>query len=518
MFLQIEKMITISNMRGDFLMSNNKTQTQEKTKLSAEELQTLSQLKLMNKQAKKDTRAQVLMYVQNIEYLPFESVEALLTRIKSIKEETGIKRYALIVHDKDKKEGSDEVVEPHVHVVFEFNKRVVISAFAKKLNEKAEHFEIMTKRGTKVERAVENSMAYITHRTKYSSDKYQYPFDDVKANFNYKKFMDKIFERLRPRDIITQFSQGLFTRKKAERLLYKVDPYNIDRNFKRLDDIESAKGHLEYYDWKDKMQKNQQEKIVLWFYGEAGAGKTNAARYILSERYKEYFTSGGSRDVFEGYKDQHGILLDDVRPGFLNYSDMLKMLDPYEWEPKVSARYHNKQLQGEMYIITCPLDPYEFYREMRKKEKLSYNDKFEQLNRRITLTIHFDFSHITSEELNIGFDKSSSEIVKRIYKIKEFESPMAYGRCQLNELHDDTASLLKEYLKLSKCDRAHLVGGSKFDEERFKVGKNKLTSNETQEEGLSDSNESQDDVQRLENAEQSDEDLAEISEEFKDWF
>lgn len=457
------------------------SEAQEKSKLTEEEQKTLNQLKLLSEQAKRDIRAQVLMYVQDIEHLPFKDVEALLTRIKSIKDEANIKRYALIVHDKDKKEDSDELVAPHVHVVFEFTKRVVVSSFAKKLDEETERFEIMTKRGTKVERAVENSMAYITHRTKNASDKYQYSFDDVKANFDYKKFMDKTFEHLKPKTIIEQFSKGLLSRQKTEALLYNKDPYNVDRNFKRLDDIENAKGRLEYYNWKEKMKKNNQEKIVLWFCGEAGSGKTSEAKHFLSKRYKEYFVSGGSRDAFEDYNNEHGILLDDVRPGFLSYSDMLKMLDPYEWEPKVSARYHNKRLQGETYIVTCPLDPYDFYRGVRRKEKLGFNDKFDQLNRRITAVVHFDFTSIILERLSIGFDPNTEEIIKQTYTIKRIGNAFSLKH-SLKEMHELTDGMVESFIDLPKFKREDLTWKSDFNEERIKVGKTASKDDETQSE------------------------------------
>ena len=429
-------------------MSETKEQTQEKSKLTEEEQKTLNQLKLLSEQAKKDIRAQVLMYVQDIEHLPFKNVEALLTRIKSIKDEANIKRYALIVHDKDKKEDSDELVAPHVHVVFEFTKRVVVSAFAKKLDEETERFEIMTKRGTKVDRAVENSMAYITHRTKNASDKYQYSFDDVKANFDYKKFMDKIFEHLKPKTIIEQFAKGLITRQKAEKLLYKIAPYNIDRNLKKLTDIESAKGHIEYYKWKDEMQSGKRCERVLWFYGKAGTGKSSAAKSILKQMYGNYFISGGGRDVFENYNNEHGILLDDLRPGFLNYSDILKMLDPHDFNSMVSSRYHNKLIQGETYILTCPLDPYEFYTQTRKKEKLSFNDKFDQLERRIDLIIHFDFDDISLEQIQIGFDDSSREIIKDTRMYKKVHNPLGQSHYSMDNLYAKIDELLKWYYDL----------------------------------------------------------------------
>ena len=86
--------------------------------------------------------SKVIMYVQQLDKLSFENIQALIKRIKSLEY---IKRYALIVHDKDG--GKD-----HLHVTFEFNKNISVNRIAKDIEESNEaQFEIMTKRGKTVQ-------------------------------------------------------------------------------------------------------------------------------------------------------------------------------------------------------------------------------------------------------------------------------------------------------------------------------------------------------------------------------
>ena len=55
----------------------------------------------------KNVKSKLFMYVQQIKWLPFENVEALERRVKTLH---NLDKYAMIVHDKDD-------AEPHVHVV-----------------------------------------------------------------------------------------------------------------------------------------------------------------------------------------------------------------------------------------------------------------------------------------------------------------------------------------------------------------------------------------------------------------
>lgn len=108
----------------------------------------------------------------------------------------------------------------------------------------------------------------------------------------------------------------------------------------------------------------------------------------------EYFISGSSRDPFQGYAEEHTVILDELRPKTLLYYDFLKITDPFTLTDQVMApaRYADKALACDLIIITTPIDPYEFYHEIFPSTPMvpeSY-DSFDQLLRRLALVIQMD--------------------------------------------------------------------------------------------------------------------------------
>lgn len=91
------------------------------------------------------------------------------------------------------------------------------------------------------------------------------------------------------------------------------------------------------------------------------------------------------------------------------YADLLRILDPYENNKMLPARYHDKALACDLIIITTPYNPYEFYQEIfgdissmpvYARRKLA-TDSFEQLLRRLSLVIEMNEYWINAME----FDK-----------------------------------------------------------------------------------------------------------------
>ena len=130
-------------------------------------------------------RSRGVMYVQQLDKMKFSSLDALKRRVQSLSK---LKRFAMIVHDKDTN-GDNELAKPHVHVMLEFESPRMLSAIAKELDDAPEHFESMTKHN---KNGINNGFAYLVHRTKNASNKYQYDPDKVIANFNYQSFLDKL--------------------------------------------------------------------------------------------------------------------------------------------------------------------------------------------------------------------------------------------------------------------------------------------------------------------------------------
>lgn len=106
--------------------------------------------------------------------------------IKEVNQLPYIDQFALIVHDKDTKQDG-MLVQPHIHLVLCFTQRMRITQIAKALEQKAQYFEIMTKRGNDLETSRNNAMAYLIHQTIQAKQqgKYQYSPSEVIANFDY---------------------------------------------------------------------------------------------------------------------------------------------------------------------------------------------------------------------------------------------------------------------------------------------------------------------------------------------
>lgn len=373
---------------------------------------------------KKYLSSKVIMYVQQCDKLPFESKEALIRRIKNL---DYVKRYAVITHDKDKE------AKPHVHVVFRFNNKVSITKLAKDLNEPNQaQFEIMTKRGKSVKQCEDNALAYLTHKTKNAKKegKHQYDPEKVTANFDYCKYLKKIElknsrseqKQLKESDreqmgkILKRFSDNYeIGREETVHEMRKVDPILATKNKNLLNDIENLKNLDSIYQWKQEEHK----KYVLWFYGNTGTGKTSEANHILKSKYgNKIFETGGNRDIFENYSNEHGILIDDFRADVMDYNELLKMLDPYKVEVSVSSRYHNKELQGELYIVTCPYNPVEFYKQMGLCEE----DTYDQLARRINMIVHFEKDKIEIEHIRATTIGSNWDIKEKITPIDSIDN------------------------------------------------------------------------------------------------
>lgn len=84
----------------------------------------------------KITRSQIVMYVQQMSYIPFDSLESLERRLKELKKDKGLIKWAYIVHDKDQKDG--RTIEKHIHLDLRFKTRISVKSIAKMLDDEEE--------------------------------------------------------------------------------------------------------------------------------------------------------------------------------------------------------------------------------------------------------------------------------------------------------------------------------------------------------------------------------------------
>ena len=235
-----------------------------------------------------------------------------------------------------------------------------------------------------------NGYSYLIHKTEHSRDKHQYELSEVRANFDYPQMMlsiaqevEKKFKKVSINHMLDALMRGDITKAQMENMLtgsqYADNKRRIETVYsKRLDNMSNS--------YKDYMKLNNVCTKVIWIYGYAGTGKTKLAREYASRTDSDYYISGSTRDLFQKYEGQHVIVLDELRPKSIEvYADLLRIFDPFGEDKMAPSRYFDKSIVCDLIIITSPYNPHEFYKALCLDESI---DTFEQLNRRITLTIH----------------------------------------------------------------------------------------------------------------------------------
>lgn len=115
---------------------------------------------------------------------------------------------------------------------------------------------------------------------------------------------------------------------------------------------------------------------VYWFYGPTGTGKTRAA----SSEDPDCYWKNCSNKWWDGYEGQATVILDDYRPDFCKFSELLRILDRYTYQ--IEFKGGVTQLLAHNIYITTPKSPQDTWAN-RTEEDIA------QLLRRITQVKHF---------------------------------------------------------------------------------------------------------------------------------
>lgn len=129
--------------------------------------------------------------------------------------------------------------------------------------------------------------------------------------------------------------------------------------------------------------KKYEQKLILWFYGETGEGKTKRA-VETAERYNlTYWLSNDNLKWFDGYQGQQIAILDDFRKSMLtDWSFLLRILDGYSLYVQIKGGFTT--WEPKIIIITSPATPREAFKWVDKEGEERSWDKEEQLTRRLT--------------------------------------------------------------------------------------------------------------------------------------
>lgn len=322
------------------------------------------------------------MYTQQLEHCHFKAVDTLTNHIESVIKPM---RFAVILHDKDIDDDGQEVA-PHFHVVLEFENARSINKVANLLKDSPQYIE-------KWDKNVENAYSYLIHDTEKAKEegKYQYDAKEVVSNFDFENELIKIkndikrTKSLGDKILLDGILNGQISAEQAKRQLTGYDFARLER---KIESVAKEFALRRAQEWRQRMKEEGRRIEIIWIYGVSGRGKSKLSKDYASKLTDKYFESGSGRDPFQRYNGEETIILDELRPYVFEYSDLLKMFDPFNVEIMGASRYYDKALTAHTIIVNSPYNPKKFYDKIHENRISDTEiDSFEQFRRRLSVVI-----------------------------------------------------------------------------------------------------------------------------------
>lgn len=229
-----------------------------------------------------------------------------------------------------------------------------------------------------------NAISYACHLTSKAckENKHQYSPDEARTSIkNYAEVLEeiekevskkanKLNEKVRlsalanaskPIDLLDGYRDGVLS---YEDIMQFTTASQRDTKFmSHLNSVTKEILDEKYKKFKKDMTDTGQQVVSILCFGSTATGKTRWAKNYAIKKYGEddYYITGSNRDLFAGYRGQSIIIIDELRPDVINYGELLKLLDPFNFENVAGSRYHDKAIIAKEIIITGPLSPTEFY-------------------------------------------------------------------------------------------------------------------------------------------------------------
>lgn len=350
---------------------------------------------------KKSEKCRNFMYTQQVAHLPNNmSLDDLYSIVDS---QLKPKKWAGILHEHDIKDDNVSPAEAHVHLMMQFENARSLKQIAKEIGDDPQYIE-------KWKGDVSNGFAYLVHATKNARHKHQYSCDEVKANFDYISYMNQVMRRASKVEGVSSANKvnGLLDLIGAGVLSLKDAKNQLSGSVYAKNSDKLKKAHELYLERRAdtlyrEMEENNELCEVHWFYGKSESGKTFLAEK-LAKAQGEYYLTSTTRDAFEYYQAEPIILLDELRPESIPFSELLAMFNPFSrGKVTASSRYHNKPLACRTFFVTTPYNPLEFCYAYH----LDQSDSIYQLCRRLASVLMFDEEYI----YNMEYDKQQNRYI-----------------------------------------------------------------------------------------------------------
>lgn len=194
-----------------------------------------------------------------------------------------------------------------------------------------------------------------------------------KIIMNFEVDWDKLIKKSDDNARFDSYLASLARGEKSEHDLYA--DFDEDILMKHQREINSA---LVVRSKKMAIKKGDKDMDVVYITGDARCGKSYFAKKLCEISKMSYYDSSNGDHPFDDYMGEDVVILNDIRPSNFKFSELLKILDNH-MSSRVSARYHNIDLNCKViYLTTCtPIE--DFYKELKADVK----EASEQLTGRI---------------------------------------------------------------------------------------------------------------------------------------
>lgn len=133
----------------------------------------------------------------------------------------------------------------------------------------------------------------------------------------------------------------------------------IDKVIQSCTSYQSAR-HAELL-FKYQKQPPPKKRIVRWYYGLTGTGKTRSAVEEAETSQGDYYITMNNLKWWDGYTGQKYIIIDDFRKDFCTFHELLRILDRYPYRVNVKGSSLWLQPTTDVIIITSAYHPSEVY-------------------------------------------------------------------------------------------------------------------------------------------------------------